>query len=436
MTNKQILGEGANDQSREGYLASLSPEVSDSYDARRRSLLDHLYARRHELANRLVDEFCRVMPEYEKLSEAVLRDVAEMSVHNIEDVASTFADGFNSVDDIEWLRRSAARRVHQHVSLASLLRTYRLAGTLLWRTIAEESGEDPIGRQVAIDCADAMMRYTDSVSSAISQAYLRESASVISDGQALRTDVLETVLSGEPVSEAARRQAAALAMTLRDRPLFVVLLHVRDLEDALVGVPAAVRRMRDQLGSGISTTFVGTLDADVVAICCPNGEIVHRDLEGACQRLLDTTAGWTVGLGRLAEGISGVRRSYEEAREAIELGLAAGWSDRVVRFADVLLDQILRSTQHLDTLLEETVQPLADYDSIKGADLVPTLRAYVAQNFNVTKAAATLRISPNTVVYRLRRIHEISHRDPAVSDDLLLLALGLRLLDSAPFGPR
>ncbi len=396
-----------------------------------------MHERRHELASRLVDEFRQAMPEYQQLSEAVLSDVAEMSVHNIDHLARTFADGFTGADDdVEWLRRSAARRVHQHVSLPSLLRTYRLSGTVLWRAICQDAGDDPIGRQLALDCADAMMRYTDSVSSAIAQAYLRESTAGPTSGSALRADVIETILTGKPVNEAARRQAAALSMTLRERALFVVLLRVKDLDDSSAGVQVGLRRMREQLTPRTGTILVGVWDTEVIAVCCPSDDADHRELEAACHRLVDANAGWTVGLGRLSEGMAGVRRSYKEASEAIELGLSAGWNGRVIRFADVLLDQILRSTQHLDALLEETVQPLADYDSRKGTDLVLTLRAYVASNFNLTKAASSLGVNPNTVVYRLRRIRDLTHRDPAVSDDLLLLALGLRLFDSAPLTAR
>ncbi|WP_406643180.1 helix-turn-helix domain-containing protein [Amycolatopsis sp. WGS_07] len=48
----------------------------------------------------------------------------------------------------------------------------------------------------------------------------------------------------------------------------------------------------------------------------------------------------------------------------------------------------------------------------------------------MTKAAAELSVNPNTVVYRLRRIHALTRRDPLQVDDLLLLSLGLRLYDS------
>lgn len=99
-----------------------------------------------------------------------------------------------------------------------------------------------------------------------------------------------------------------------------------------------------------------------------------------------------------------MRRSYSEAREAADLGFSTRHPGSAIRFAEVLLDQILRSTRHTEALLEETVRPLIDYDNREQAELLPTLRAYVAANFNLTRAAAELSINPNTVVYRLRRI--------------------------------
>jgi DNA-binding PucR family transcriptional regulator len=38
-----------------------------------------------------------------------------------------------------------------------------------------------------------------------------------------------------------------------------------------------------------------------------------------------------------------------------------------------------------------------------------------------------LQVHPNTVVYRLRRIRELTGRDPQNTNDLLLLFLGLKL---------
>jgi sugar diacid utilization regulator len=406
-----------------------SPEL----DERRHTVLDKVYARRHELADELVQQYRTVIAEYRELPESVLtRDVADVAVQNIENLVRTFRDSLDVPDDDhDWLRRSAARRVHQHVSLPSLLRTFRLWGNHLWRTMAELAGDDEIGRQLAVQSADAMMVYVDHVSSGVTQAYMRESRNLATDAQAVRADVLETLLTGEPVSERARRQTAVLAMTLRER-LLVVVIQIPPGDDPFTGTQAALRATRNRLAPVARSFLVGVRDTEVICICVLDPEDDGREISAAADELAAAGRGWTVGVGRTTEGLAGVKRSYAEAREAADLGFSPQSSGRAVRFADVLLDQILRSTQHTDALLEETVRPLADYDDRRQSELLDTLRAYVATNFNLTKAAARLSVNPNTVVYRLRRIHSLTRRDPSVVDDLLLLTLGLRLYDSAP----
>jgi DNA-binding PucR family transcriptional regulator len=102
---------------------------------------------------------------------------------------------------------------------------------------------------------------------------------------------------------------------------------------------------------------------------------------------------------------------------------------RVVAFDDVLIDSVVRSSRHADRILGDTIGPLLAYDAQRGSDLVRTLRAYMEAGFNLTKSAELLCVHPNTVVYRLRRVKELSGRDPHVPDDLLLLCLGLKLTD-------
>ena len=56
----------------------------------------------------------------------------------------------------------------------------------------------------------------------------------------------------------------------------------------------------------------------------------------------------------------------------------------------------------------------------------PTLRAYIAASTNMTQSGRLLTVHPNTVVYRLRRIRELTGRDPHAMDDLQVLFLALR----------
>ncbi|WP_157183267.1 PucR family transcriptional regulator [Sciscionella marina] len=406
------------------------PETVGGKEAseRRSMVLDKLHARRHELAERLVAEYRAVIDEYRELPEPVLdRDVTEAAVQNIEHAVRTLAAGHSAPDDTrELLRRSAARRVHQHVSLPSLLRSFRLWGVGLWRSMDEFCGTDELGRAVSIELADAMMVHVDHVSTAVTQAYVRESATIAADSLALRTDVLETLLTGEAVSEHARRQNAVLRMTLRER-LLVVVVQLPSGADPLIGAQAALRAVRNRIAPVSKTFLVGARESEVVCICGLEAEEDGKRIEAECDRLLEADRDWAIGVGCPADGHAGVRRSYSEARAAADLGCPGG---RAMRFADVLLDQILRSVGNADALLGETVRPLLEYDRRKRSDLLPTLRAYVSSGFSLTKAAAELSVNPNTVVYRLRRIHALTRRDPMATDDLLLLSLGIRLFDS------
>jgi DNA-binding PucR family transcriptional regulator len=81
-------------------------------------------------------------------------------------------------------------------------------------------------------------------------------------------------------------------------------------------------------------------------------------------------------------------------------------------------------------ILEAVLGPLLAYDEARQAALVPTLRAYLAARFNLTKAAETLYVNPNTVVYRLGRIKALTGRDTHDLDDLVVLYLALKVDDS------
>ena len=57
------------------------------------------------------------------------------------------------------------------------------------------------------------------------------------------------------------------------------------------------------------------------------------------------------------------------------------------------------------------------------------LRFLTDSGANLTRSASTLEVHPNTVVYRLRRIAELSGRSPTAMDDLQILFLALRVRD-------
>lgn len=401
-------------------------------DHRRHDVLDALWTRRHELARELIEQYRREIVDYHELPDAVLsRDVAEGAAQNIEGLVDAFRDGFEVEDlDPEWLRRSAARRVHQRVRLPSLLRTFRIWGNHLWQAIVTTAGDDEIGRVLAVEAAGALWTYVDRLSTAATISYTRESSTVVTGEQVLPMDLLETLLTGEAVNERARRQSAVLTMNLRER-LAVVVLQVPSQQDQPVDAEAAIRSIQNSFSAVTRSLLVGARDTEVIGICGLDADDDVDNLHHAADELAVRSRG-VVGVGRIQRGSDGLRRSYAEAHEASVLASPHGLHDCAIRFTDVLLDRLLRSARYTDALLEETVGPLVVYDRERKAPLLSTLRAYVDANFNLSRAASALTVNPNTVVYRLRRIRELTGRDTGTVDDLLLLALGLRLYDLAP----
>jgi sugar diacid utilization regulator len=137
----------------------------------------------------------------------------------------------------------------------------------------------------------------------------------------------------------------------------------------------------------------------------------------------------SLGVSSYHPGLSAVATAYAEARDAVEVADRLGIRGRAVGLDDVLVDQMLQASVHAQRHLLDAMQALVDYDARHGSDLAATLQTYVETRFNLTKSGAVLFVHPNTVVYRLRRIHELTGRDPHDVDDLLVLWLGLKTLD-------
>lgn len=202
----------------------------------------------------------------------------------------------------------------------------------------------------------------------------------------------------------------------------------------------ALRRMAETVRARLRPTagslLVGMRHGEIVALYpFEEPEEIETVKRAGCEvaRALESHDA-RVGVSGVHRGLAQLARASAEATEALEIAVQTGTPSRVVAFDDVLIDSIVRSSRHAERILDSTIKPLQAYDLGRKAELVSTLRAYIDSGFNLAKSAEILCVHPNTVVYRLGRIKEISGRDPHSPDDLLLLQLGLKLLDTRTDG--
>ncbi|URM26361.1 PucR family transcriptional regulator ligand-binding domain-containing protein [Pseudomonas frederiksbergensis] len=121
-------------------------------------------------------------------------------------------------------------------------------------------------------------------------------------------------------------------------------------------------------------------------------------------------------------------RTVEALREA-RLALAHGTEQRPL----VMYNNAQDEQSWLPTNLEDArrihrrvLGTLTDYDAQQGGQLQHTLLVFLQQNRSWQKAADRLNVHKQTLVYRIRRIEEISGRSLDSTEDVVVLWIALR----------
>jgi hypothetical protein len=139
-----------------------------------------------------------------------------------------------------------------------------------------------------------------------------------------------------------------------------------------------------------------------------------------------------VGVGSRVTSVPDVPRSREEA-DLVLRALATDDQDRRWAHIEELRAQtVLLRLKDLATadpyLSDGPLLTLVEHDSTKDSAYIDTLRAYLAAFGDVTAAAASLNVHPNTFRYRLRRLVEISGIDLEDPEQRLVAELQLQFL--------
>jgi DNA-binding PucR family transcriptional regulator len=410
-----------------------------------KTILGRFSNRLEEIARQLVSRYQEEILDYRLADpELVSRDVYGVSLDALRRTVADLESGRRTTTpaDFEVTRQGAARRVRQGMSLQSFLHAARLWGRGLWEAVIASADEQvPAEREAALRIAGQLLEHMDMLSIAAAQGYLDELQGMWSDREVAQRDLLDALIAGKGDSAGVRRLARSLRLRLGERYLVVLIRGdertAEETPEHLLTTRAALRRTveatRAHLRPAAGSLVVGVRHGQAVALY-PFDEAGELDqIRECCHKLISDLAHscLRVGISGAHDGLASLAVSYSEAREAIETAVASD-GPRVIAFRDMLIDSIVRTSRHADRILDETIGPVLRYDADKKSELQMTLRAYVDSGFNLTKSAEILHVHPNTVVYRLRRVKELTGRDPHVPEDLLALYLGLKFTELNP----
>lgn len=138
----------------------------------------------------------------------------------------------------------------------------------------------------------------------------------------------------------------------------------------------------------------------------------------------------TIGIGEYHEGIRGLNKSFKEATQALDVG------SRLLGVGDMYHIDNLGIGRLLTEIKEESQKEFIERTiySTKGNKekkinefLLETLQGFFDNNLSITKTAKALFIHRNTLLYRLRRVKEITGLDPKKFDDAVQLRVALKM---------
>jgi Purine catabolism regulatory protein-like family/PucR C-terminal helix-turn-helix domain/GGDEF-like domain len=143
-----------------------------------------------------------------------------------------------------------------------------------------------------------------------------------------------------------------------------------------------------------------------------------------------------VGVSARAEGVAALAGALHEAQSARRLAAIRAGSGpgsgvvSVVTSDEVASHELLLASVPgtvLRSFRERLLGPLQSYDERHRAELLPTLREFLACSGSWNACAAKMYVHVNTVRYRIRRIEELTGRDLSSLDDQVDFFLALRI---------
>ena len=188
-------------------------------------------------------------------------------------------------------------------------------------------------------------------------------------------------------------------------------------------------RMRFTTGGCLAGRYADGMVALVPvasAESAPGATAVRAAVAEAMRQHPSPHSSWRIGIGRPRPGVQGIRVSYEEAREALDVARRTGIDSLGPRDSGLLVHRVLnRDRAAMADLIRSVLFPLIEAHHGPGP-MLDTLEAYFDAGCMTTRAAQALHLSVRAVTYRLVRIKNLTNHDINVPDQRFALETALR----------
>jgi len=382
-----------------GIIRRIAQEILDDGEL----VASQLSARVHSHAPGMADEA--------ELHDATLR--AGLAV--VTQLAERLRDGV-AMDEVP-LPRSlveyAEEFVHRGIEMPVLLGVVRLGYAEFaggWSDRLRASDAPP--RLLADALSTSMLEifaYVDALSSGLAVIYSAERERWSRSVEAIRADVVRSLLEGDPVdARAAERQLSHRLDTTQ--LAFILWSDPRDHGSAGIEIEAAARRLvaatpatRGLLvptGGHTLSAWIAGADATTVAAIAQAGLVAPVEL------------GIRAALGAIGDGRAGFRASHEQAQHARRVATLVGTpANSLTSYPDIALAALATADfAHAEAFVAAELGALAAMDEATRR-IAETVRVYLDEGRNRAGTARRMNLHANTVAYRLGQAVRLLGRD-------------------------
>jgi len=266
----------------------------------------------------------------------------------------------------------------------------------------------------------------------------------IQSAERVRADFIRHALTAPTIDAAdIYRQADILQLSLRS-PQAVIIIHINGLEQEVLARHSQLSteeqqlqldRVAESINAHIREGFKNFHD-NLVTYFGNDRFILLKGIGGESLTTLNTIRFMTekadyalgvlkkldlghtitLGVGQYYPDLGGLRKSYQDANLALDVGSKVWGPGRTYHIKNVgMFITLANTTQDRKAeLAHQILSPL-----LRDEQLFKTVQAFLACGLNLTEAADKLHIHRNTLIYRLDKTKKLISLDPRHFDDAL-----------------
>lgn len=391
------------------------------------ALTDHLAQRTATLVARALEQVCTEVEFYRSLPRETLdSDVTRIIGVNLTLLCRTLASGeIPAPKDFAALSDSAGERADEEVPLTDVLAAYHTGARVWWEHICGEVVQGAL-RDVDLGTTGRLFfAFLNAATNAVVAGYEADHTRTMHG--AGHAELFTALVHDVDVAGVAEQ----LGLIVAQRYWLACIDVGPSVDEASVNVASAVasrrkvRRLQRQLSAlGLGDTLHSIGESGGVALIPVRDAQPHDELAAQLGGLSSKLRADTL-IALDCAPAQEISARLADLQHLLRVARRTGRRSGVVELADLAVEYQLSLPSRARGVLAAVLGPLADDPALS-----TTLRMYLRCNASSAQTAERLFVHPNTVLYRLRKITELTGLNLTQPSDLFTAYAAMLAVDA------